>query len=264
MRCVISDFGNPRAWRRRIRSPLRHGFAARRAWLSLRCCSVRRCPVVSLAANDPTSTLICRRPIAKRGRGAPDAHVPALDWWRGFRSNELTTLMDAAQLYNLDVAVAIAQIVQADAQAGVAGAPLLPAITGTSTAEQVRSVSSNFGGGNGFATTFLAVQPRAHCKLHDRFLGQEPRHALCRRGECDRGPIQPRSGDAHGDRDRRQQLFPDPRRTGQPARRPTESRGGRAHFDTHQAAVCRRHRIAARRIATGGAGRHRTRCNSAP
>ncbi len=88
------------------------------------------------------------------GRGAPDAHVPALDWWRGFRSSELTTLMDAAQIYNLDVAVAIAQIVQADAQVGVAGAPLLPSVTGTSTAEQVRSVSSNFGGGSGFATTF--------------------------------------------------------------------------------------------------------------
>ena len=65
------------------------------------------------------------------GRGAPDAHVPALDWWRGFRSSELTSLMDAAQIYNLDIAVAIAQIVQADAQVGVAGAPLLPSVTGT-------------------------------------------------------------------------------------------------------------------------------------
>ena len=88
------------------------------------------------------------------GRGAPDAHVPALDWWRGFRSNELITLMDAAQIYNLDIAVAIAQIVQADAQVGIAGSPLLPSVTGTSTAEQIRSVASNFGGGNGFSTTF--------------------------------------------------------------------------------------------------------------
>ena len=88
------------------------------------------------------------------GRGTPDAHVPALDWWRGFRSGELTALMDAAQIYNLDVAVAVAQIVQADAQVGVAGAPLLPSATGTSTAERIRSVSSNFGGGNGFSTTF--------------------------------------------------------------------------------------------------------------
>jgi multidrug efflux system outer membrane protein len=88
------------------------------------------------------------------GRSAPDRALPALDWWRGFRSPELTSLMEAAQIYNLDIAVAIAQIVQADAQVGVAGAPLLPSVTGTATAEQVRSVSSNFGGGNGLATTF--------------------------------------------------------------------------------------------------------------
>ena len=60
------------------------------------------------------------------GHRAPDAALPALDWWRGFRSAELTSLMDAAQIYNLDIAVAIAQIEQADAQVGVAGAPLLP------------------------------------------------------------------------------------------------------------------------------------------
>src|SRR5215472_18316935 len=50
-------------------------------------------------------------------RAAPksnaDAAVPVLDWWRGFRSAELSALMDAAQIYNLDIAVAIAQIVQA-------------------------------------------------------------------------------------------------------------------------------------------------------
>ena len=58
-------------------------------------------------------------------RGAPDAALPALDWWRGFRSGELTALMEAAQIYNLDIAVAVAQIVQADAQVGVTGAALL-------------------------------------------------------------------------------------------------------------------------------------------
>jgi NodT family efflux transporter outer membrane factor (OMF) lipoprotein len=62
--------------------------------------------------------------------------------------------MDAAQIYNLDIAVAIAQIVQADAQVGVAGAPLLPSATGTATAQEIRSVSTNLGGGVGFARTF--------------------------------------------------------------------------------------------------------------
>ena len=69
-------------------------------------------------------------------KGNPDAAVPALDWWRGFRSRELSSLMDAAQIRNLDIAVAVAQIVQADAQVGVSGAPLLPTVTGNASAER--------------------------------------------------------------------------------------------------------------------------------
>jgi outer membrane protein, multidrug efflux system len=94
-------------------------------------------------------------------RGDADAAVPAVDWWRGFRSNELTALMDAAQLYNLDIAVAMAQIVQADAQVGVSGAPLLPTITGDASAERQKQSSANtsIGSGNGFGgTTFNTFQ----------------------------------------------------------------------------------------------------------
>jgi multidrug efflux system outer membrane protein len=85
------------------------------------------------------------------GHKAPDAQLPAVDWWRGFKSNELTSLMDAAQIYNLDIAVAIAQIVQADAQVGEAGAPLLPSLTGTSNAEKSLT-SSRLGSGTTFAS----------------------------------------------------------------------------------------------------------------
>jgi NodT family efflux transporter outer membrane factor (OMF) lipoprotein len=94
---------------------------------------------------------------------APDAALPAVDWWHGFRSSELTTLMEAAQIYNLDIAAAIAQIVQADAQVGISGAPLLPSLTGTATAERIRTAASSSGaggagaaGGGGFGgpTTF--------------------------------------------------------------------------------------------------------------
>jgi NodT family efflux transporter outer membrane factor (OMF) lipoprotein len=82
---------------------------------------------------------------------AVDAAVPALDWWRGFRSKELTTLMEDAQVFNLDIAVAIAQVVQADAQVGSAGAPLFPSITGTTTAEQQKASSASSSGlGSGF------------------------------------------------------------------------------------------------------------------
>jgi multidrug efflux system outer membrane protein len=77
------------------------------------------------------------------GHHAPDAAVPALDWWRGFRSSELTKLMEAAQIYNLDIAVAVAQIIQADAQVGISGAPLLPSVTGTGTVENEHFGSSS-------------------------------------------------------------------------------------------------------------------------
>ncbi|WP_024513866.1 efflux transporter outer membrane subunit [Bradyrhizobium sp. Tv2a-2] len=73
---------------------------------------------------------------------AADRAVPALDWWHGFRSSELTALMDAAQVYNYDIAVAIAQIVQADAQVGVSGAALLPTISGNASSERERTASS--------------------------------------------------------------------------------------------------------------------------
>jgi multidrug efflux system outer membrane protein len=88
---------------------------------------------------------------------APDAAVPALDWWRGFRSAELTSLMEDAQIFNLDIAVAVAQIVQADAQVGVSGSALLPSITGSGTAEQERAASGGGSLGNsglGGSSTF--------------------------------------------------------------------------------------------------------------
>jgi NodT family efflux transporter outer membrane factor (OMF) lipoprotein len=54
--------------------------------------------------------------------------VPPLDWWHAFRSRELTEIIEAAREGNLDIAAAIARIVQADANARIAGAALLPII----------------------------------------------------------------------------------------------------------------------------------------
>lgn len=82
-------------------------------------------------------------------KGDTDAAVPALAWWRGFRSSELTALMESAQLYNLDIAVAIAQIVQADAQVGVSGAALLPSLSGSANAERQRLATGSSSGVSG-------------------------------------------------------------------------------------------------------------------
>jgi outer membrane protein, multidrug efflux system len=71
---------------------------------------------------------------------------PALDWWRGFRSPELTTLMEEAQTVNLDIAAATARFIQADAQARVAGAPLLPSLSGTGQQTYARTSGSSSSG----------------------------------------------------------------------------------------------------------------------
>jgi outer membrane protein, multidrug efflux system len=64
----------------------------------------------------------------RAAHSSAEALVPSLDWWRGFHSSELTALIQETQAHNFDIAVAIAQIKQADAQARIAGAPLLPTI----------------------------------------------------------------------------------------------------------------------------------------
>ena len=71
---------------------------------------------------------------------------PTLDWWRGFRSPELTTLMEEAQTVNLDIAAATARFIQADALARVAGAALLPGLSGTGQENYSRTSGSSASG----------------------------------------------------------------------------------------------------------------------
>jgi multidrug efflux system outer membrane protein len=86
--------------------------------------------------------------IPNKYRGAPargaHAALPRLEWWRSFRSAELTDLMDQAVAANFDIAAAIARIVQADAQARIAGAALLPSLSGNANVTRSRP-SSNTG-----------------------------------------------------------------------------------------------------------------------
>jgi len=86
----------------------------------------------------------------RQARGAPHAALPALDWWREFRSPELTVLMEEAQLANFDIGAAVARILQADAQARIAGAPLLPLVTGSGSATRSQaSIATGTGAGGG-------------------------------------------------------------------------------------------------------------------
>ncbi|CCE10922.1 putative multidrug efflux system, outer membrane subunit (efflux pump component) (TolC family) [Bradyrhizobium sp. STM 3843] len=65
----------------------------------------------------------------KHAAGADSVAPPALDWWRGFGSKQLTELMEEAQRVNLDIAAAVARFKQADALARQAGAALLPSLS---------------------------------------------------------------------------------------------------------------------------------------
>jgi multidrug efflux system outer membrane protein len=53
---------------------------------------------------------------------------PSSDWWHGFGSEKLNELIAEAQRDNDDLAVAIARVQEADAQARIAGAALLPSL----------------------------------------------------------------------------------------------------------------------------------------
>jgi outer membrane protein, multidrug efflux system len=75
----------------------------------------------------------------KYGAGQGESAPPALDWWRGFRSRELTNLIEEAQIANFDIGAAIGRILQADAQAKIIGAPLLPAVDFVGFAERFKN-----------------------------------------------------------------------------------------------------------------------------
>lgn len=84
-------------------------------------------------------------PAQYKHAGKPHA-PPTLDWWRGFRSTELTQLMEEAQTVNLDIAAAVSRIVEADAQARQAGAALLPSLSGSGSETYSRTSGSSASG----------------------------------------------------------------------------------------------------------------------
>ncbi len=99
-----------------------------------------------LTTDIPDPALQVPAAYKQAGRGGADAATPAIDWWRGFKSRELTSLMEEAQTVNLDIAAATARIVQADAQARITGAALLPTLNFGSSASRSKSSGSSANG----------------------------------------------------------------------------------------------------------------------
>lgn len=74
---------------------------------------------------------------------------PATDWWGGFGSAELLSLLAAARQANPDLAAAAARMRQADARAQAAGASLLPALGASASLSRQESDQSGPGGRSG-------------------------------------------------------------------------------------------------------------------
>lgn len=68
-------------------------------------------------------------------------------WWTRFGSKPLTALVAKAEAGNFDMAAAAARIEQADAQQRIAGAALLPGVTGTGNVSRSQSSGTSAGGG---------------------------------------------------------------------------------------------------------------------
>src|SRR5882757_7162000 len=76
---------------------------------------------------------------ASKNPAVAESATPPLDWWRSFRSRELTEIIEEAREANLDIAAAVARIVQADAQARIAGSALLPNVGLNGSATHLRT-----------------------------------------------------------------------------------------------------------------------------
>ena len=66
---------------------------------------------------------------------------PDQQWWNNFKSTELTELIEEAQKNNYDLAAAVARVREADAQASISGAPLLPSVEADANAEHATAPS---------------------------------------------------------------------------------------------------------------------------
>ncbi|WP_291611157.1 efflux transporter outer membrane subunit [Bradyrhizobium sp.] len=123
------------------------GAASRRAarWVAALCLALGSSGCL-LTSDLPDPALDVPPGYKAAGTKNPMDAPPTLDWWRGFRSGELTTLMEEAQTVNLDIAAATARFLQADAQARVAGAPLFPSLSGTGQETYSRTSGSSSSG----------------------------------------------------------------------------------------------------------------------
>ena len=92
---------------------------------------------------------------------------PAAEWWHGFGSAKLDELMTEARRANDDLAGDIARVQEADAQARIAGAALLPTLDAQATAARERAQVTGQG-----ARVFNAFSPQLNASYELDFWGK--------------------------------------------------------------------------------------------
>ncbi len=131
------------------------GWGRHFARVTARACHSRGLPVAALACLSLTGCIVgYEKPDTALevpdkycyANHQPGHALPALDWWRSFRSKELTALIEDAQTANLDIAIAVARITQADAQARISRAALLPSVGANGSGSRSRPATSSSSG----------------------------------------------------------------------------------------------------------------------
>ncbi|MGH8745350.1 MAG: TolC family protein, partial [Burkholderiales bacterium] len=93
---------------------------------------------------------------------------PSSNWWRGFGSPQLDAFIAQAQRANDDIAAAIARVREADAQARIAGAALLPAVAASADATRERSLAAS----SGTLSTYSVYSPQVSATYELDFWGK--------------------------------------------------------------------------------------------
>src|ERR1700722_2819236 len=98
----------------------------------VRSLSVSALAIAAAGCSTPNPTALDRPGDVPAAFTAPvikDAPIwPEAGWWANFKAPELPALEETAQKENLDLAVAAAQVLQAEATSGIAFSALLPSV----------------------------------------------------------------------------------------------------------------------------------------
>ena len=196
---------------------------------------------------------------APAATGASAAPIwPAADWWHLFGSARLDELIEEAQRSNDDLAGAIARVEEADAQARIAGAPLLPSVDLSAAATRERTNLTTLA-----PHPFNVFNPELTASYELDFWGKNRALRASARAAAVAQPL--RSADRRTDRDlqRCNDVLSGARAARSDSGGAAEPRERSANLARLHARAIRRHRHRPRCGAAGNGGRLAVRGHSA-